>query len=384
MDDWESNRLARELSGIDRQMNVGDVARLAGELSRVDRQLEAYAGLGLGEMNLHTLFSPDLPGQISRAWREPLLEAMERFWATEKAGALLTDWTAFLPTEAPPGMTQLVESIGTDLGSTLGLTAALGASDFTKTVRSIGAQLEGLTGGTPGDITNPPPFGLFDQLPNIGLMQHAFERFAKVRATTQALEEVDFDFVLHLLDEEFFDWLMEHVPEHGVAFVAEEVQRPTEDASFEDALGSHIEGSQILKPRWPVIQAAVAAHRAGQYVLAIPVLLAQLEGIVGDALIVNQLVYSMGNKLFLKNNNCEVKGLQGLIDYAKWKDDRYLDRFADTITSKIAKERNGILHGRVIDYATRERSARVLFLILTIAAEFVMVEEPFAEPDTHP
>jgi hypothetical protein len=94
---------------------------------------------------------------------------------------------------------------------------------------------------------------------------------------------------------------------------------------FEDCLEEEIVGSSVLRPRWEIIRQALGAHKRREYLISIPTLLAQIEGAIGDALVLRNLAAKDGHKLYLlgtdgrpaldsKNKPIELKRLTGLVN----------------------------------------------------------------------
>ena len=128
----------------------------------------------------------------------------------------------------------------------------------------------------------------------------------------------------------------------------------TSSETFETWLAEEIEGSRLLKPRWPVIKQALAAHRRREYVLSTPVLLAQIEGIVGDAMILKNRVAVRNGKLFRldndgdialnkKGHHIELRGLHSLVDLSDFADHEALEEAASFLTDSIAPWRNAFV-----------------------------------------
>jgi hypothetical protein len=158
----------------------------------------------------------------------------------------------------------------------------------------------------------------------------------------------------------------------------------TRHKNFEEQLHQLFQRSSVLRRRWKIVAQAICAHRRREYHISVPALLAQVEGIIGDALILKKLVHREGNQLYLKENGklkqgkngdrVKATGLDSLIRHSKWKDDAVLNGVADLITTQLAGERNGIMHGRRVDYGTAKLSVQGLLLLLVLATMFVDLE----------
>jgi hypothetical protein len=112
--------------------------------------------------------------------------------------------------------------------------------------------------------------------------------------------------------------------------------------------------------------------------------MAQIEGMVGDALIARQLAVTQGRKLFVrgadgqpktivtkdgKTVKVEIRGLGDAVKNSTLKDNDVMEATAMFLTDKLAPERNGILHGRKTDYGSAQLSAQ------TVLVAFMLIEE---------
>lgn len=155
--------------------------------------------------------------------------------------------------------------------------------------------------------------------------------------------------------------------------------------AFEEELREVFEASRVVRRRWPIVRSALGAHRRREYTLSVPALLAQIEGMVADALIFRQLVVRRGSKIYrldaagkiLKNakgDRAEVKGLDPLIRQSGYQNDPALKDLALHIVDRIAPMRNGVLHGGRTDYGTAKESVRALLVIRVLCEVFRQLE----------
>lgn len=174
-------------------------------------------------------------------------------------------------------------------------------------------------------------------------------------------------------------------PKIRSAVIINQLASETRKSEFEQQLQQLFQQSSVLRRRWPIVSQAIKAHRRREYNLSVPTLLAQVEGVVGDALILNGLIASQGHKLYLKEANgklklnrnrkpIEVHGVGTLIQRSSWQTHPALQSVADLITTQLAGERNHILHGRKTNYGTARLSVQGLLLLLVLAAEVTVFE----------
>jgi len=123
-----------------------------------------------------------------------------------------------------------------------------------------------------------------------------------------------------------------------------------------------MKASSIFKPREPLIQDAIEAYEMGKHSLCIPVLLAQIEGILW-AYAEKQNIKFRGT-ITTKNGKKKIESVKLLLKNTMLKD-QISEYFTQHFLNKIYTEdfRHGILHGRNITYNTEENSMKLLLLV---------------------
>lgn len=154
-----------------------------------------------------------------------------------------------------------------------------------------------------------PRVPLIPRLPNLsqmvdmqGLLQKAIEAAQRAAEATaegdDTLEASGFGFADHLWNWGFVASFAHIDPRVRDAVVTNRLAAETRSEEFEGWLEEEMTGSAVLAHRWEAMRQALAAHRRREYMLSIPVLLAQVEGIVGDALVLKNLAAAEGHKLY--------------------------------------------------------------------------------------
>lgn len=126
-------------------------------------------------------------------------------------------------------------------------------------------------------------------------------------------------------------------------------------------------------------------NKEKQYLLSIPALLAQFEGVLADALILKSSVreqdgklYEMENgqlKLDKKNNPIKVLGLARLQKLSlKHSEDLLHAEISNVATATLITTRNGIAHGRNVDYGDRGLSARLFAYLLFMSGNLAKLD----------
>ncbi len=251
--------------------------------------------------------------------------------------------------------------------------------------RSMSALNRSLTDALRSPLGQFAVQGAIAKLPDILKWIDELER---ARGAAQALEESDYGFTVHLWTDEFARTFAGHVPRVRKAIVTKTLLAYTRSQEFEDNVRDAAERSAILRPRLPHIQQVLGAHRRGEYLLSIPCLLNLIEGIIGDVLIFKGSVRKKGNKLYEQNPDGTPKldkrhkpivipGADRAVQLVResgWQDHEVLRGVSDTLANRMIKERNGIQHGRYLDYGRANLSVRALLVLLVIAEELAEYE----------
>lgn len=159
----------------------------------------------------------------------------------------------------------------------------------------------------------------------------------------------------------------------------------TRRQGFFDEIRLRFSESSVLSRRWRVIEQALIAHRNRHYAISIPTLLAQIEGIFTDALVLKGTVKQDNGKLYARdpsgalklNKNgdpIELHGLRLKVKHSDLQDEPLLHDLARFFTDYLVKGRNDILHGRIVDYDKAKLSVQLLLYTHLLAVEFADYE----------
>ncbi|MEJ7652620.1 MAG: hypothetical protein WKH64_04340 [Chloroflexia bacterium] len=205
----------------------------------------------------------------------------------------------------------------------------------------------------------------------------------KERGAYAALENSDYGFAAHLLTKEFLKVFARHMPKMRNARVTRLLLNTTKSEKFTTEFRRAVKSSPIVRSRLPHLEQALSAHQRGEYLLSIPCLLNVIEGVVGDVLVLKGHVIKDGHKLYelnadgthkldAKNRKIEIAGLNRAVEIARkseWKDHDILRGVADIFANRVIKERNGINHGRYVNYGKANLSVRAILLIFVLSIE---------------
>ena len=154
-----------------------------------------------------------------------------------------------------------------------------------------------------------------------------------------------------------------------------------ENKEFDNELKSCAVITPELQERLPIIEQALEAHRSEKYLVAIPSLLAQFEGLLVDYLAKKKVLVIVNNRpKQLKNLNNPKKGwLRGLKDVAGEIEASETELYgfhgvADHVVDRLADERNDIMHGRKNDYDNAQLSVNLIMHVSGLFRSIHMID----------
>ncbi|HEX5726540.1 MAG TPA: hypothetical protein VFX98_13785 [Longimicrobiaceae bacterium] len=147
----------------------------------------------------------------------------------------------------------------------------------------------------------------------------------------------------------------------------------TRSHDFEEELMETVRGSAILSSRGKIVTAALRAHVRREYVMSIPVLLAQVEGVFTDLLVLKkEAIRRKGKTLPLVSGRPRTKqqkgktvpspyaGMKEKIELSPLKNDPATREVAGFLLDAFVSQRNAILHGERVDYGRAKLSVQML------------------------
>lgn len=222
---------------------------------------------------------------------------------------------------------------------------------------------------------------LFGKLPDLTTLVPQWETLERAEA---ALREAGFGFTGNLWAISFLLPLADIAPRARPAAVTNRMLAVIRTGTFREELLGCVARSAVLRRRGKIMERGLEAHLRCDYILSVPALLTQLEGAVGDALVLKGSVRAKGHKLYVRLPNgkiqmqkgkpVEVRGLASLVDRSGFRRHDVLDLAAELIVTTVVRERNGILHGRHTRYDTAKLSAQLLLLLCLFAQEIAAFE----------
>ena len=207
------------------------------------------------------------------------------------------------------------------------------------------------------------------ELMSVRSEEHNGEQTAQEASEDRALV-FDFQLDMYLLS------LAKHVDANHGYLIDLDAYHKTCDTSFEANVWQVFTGTITLKERIKNITEALEAHRNGQFTLSVPALMAQLEGVITDMLVLRGIVFRDGSKARRIDNRAELAGLKGKIDlYAQqFQNIPPVTRVRQFIIDRIAPDRNYTQHGAPNDNYSVEISTHLLILIYYFGSQLMAWE----------
>ncbi|KXK51724.1 MAG: hypothetical protein UZ13_01639 [Chloroflexi bacterium OLB13] len=154
---------------------------------------------------------------------------------------------------------------------------------------------------------------------------------------------------------------------------------------FIDELRGKFDRSKILSRRKRIIEQAIRAHLERSYAVSIPTLLAQIEGMFTDAIVMKQLVVKHRGEVFAKDTSGNIKldrngrpvrlySLDWKVNNASFDKGSILSLFATLLISSLIGTRNDILHGQHVRYDNAGQSADLVLIVDVLATELQKYE----------
>lgn len=267
---------------------------------------------------------------------------------------------------------------------------------------SLGAGVSSILSGRPIAGAPSPPLGgsawnFIRKLPEVWGIGGAFRgalglaagelmrAFEEARLGDEVLREADFGFsdVLWTIAYRRTLARTNAAPnsKNAQAAVTNRLLAVTRSEWFVEDVAETFASSSLLAKRWRVVGSAIGAHASRDYALSIPVLMAQVEGALADAMMLKDLVVKEGNAYYLvgedggpkrgkKDRRLPPVTLGAVRSNADLREGTELGAAAEFIANSLVQRRNEVLHGRDVGYARAKLSVQAL-LVLTVVAEAV-------------
>ena len=215
--------------------------------------------------------------------------------------------------------------------------------------------------------------GLFAQLPDLTELKRHWKA---VERGQDAIAKAGFKVSFGLIDVTFAASLSQDDQRRQSISVNRQFFEMTRQNDFWEVLEERLSATPEGVRRLPIIKEAHEAHVARKYWVAIPTLIAQLEGLFTDGLLLEKAIQKVGRDRLI--NSTTRKNITGLGQKVTFVMPEGFDLIKEFLVVQVVntgddksfiKTRNDILHGGNTSYRKPKFSAQLLFAILVIATE---------------
>jgi hypothetical protein len=355
---------------------------------------------GPGGLGAEVLRDPDVARAVLREWAvtafdlgEPVPETLEELQHAIRSAA----------GRRQEEMAAMLQRIGRTMAPTVNLARAArinaavvdGLVSLQDSFRAVQMQLRPHLSAlaTAADRLRPStvPLGALDgiRLPDISRIFRSLpdpeqirEGAQRLQAGAETLGSLGYGFTIDM-------WAPSFVAQVGRGELSrralhDSFREHTREGSFAEEMRHRFQESARLRRRWAIVGAALEAHRRREYVLSIPPLLAQLEGLVTDLLLLRGQAVVLGRKVVAKDAGSlrkgrdgkpiVLKGLDAKIRTSGFESMAEVRMGAEFVLNQLAPARNAILHGNRTTYGSAKLSVQLLLLIWIYAEVVVAVE----------
>lgn len=201
-----------------------------------------------------------------------------------------------------------------------------------------------------------------------------------------ALEEAEFGFADHLWNMIYLGSFAGLPASNREAVITNKLRAFTCSDEFVEPLLENVSSSKMLGKRSRIIERSLKAHQRREYELSIPSAMTQIEGVIGDAMFLKELVVREGNKYYLvgpdgapkRDRNDKRLGpisLSPALRNANLDEHPLLADASDFLSGVLLQRRNDILHGRDVGYGKAKLSVQSLLVLSVLTDTFDELEE---------
>lgn len=197
----------------------------------------------------------------------------------------------------------------------------------------------------------------------------------------EVLKDSEFGFADHFWGVFYVRGFAHIHPRVRSAVVTNKLASYTRSEVFVEQLAAAVGRSQLLKKRWRIIEPALEAHAARDYELAVPAILAQIEGTLVNLMFLKDLVKRDKNdgKFYLVDENGDYKlnkrgnkrlsavTLHPAITNAKLDEHPDLGTASEFVAETLVQRRNAVLHGHDLSYGKAKFSVQALLILAVLA-----------------
>lgn len=354
---------------------VSHVAETKEALREVSQRLYPHIEQSLAEMRrTATSFSPAVLQRIDELVRAPnhMIRAIQE--------AITTPNEEFA-------------ALGRALSSAAVQAAVLAVEEQGRLIRGVAVaasrQIEAISNSLTVAI---PTCDLVRRLPSAREIVEVWQRQElAVAKGEKALDEEGFSFARSLVGVNLAVTLAQVPKQLRGAQATNRLLNFTKSEAFRVALEDRVIGSDVSKRRWEIIEKALGAHCSRAYILSVPALFSQMEGMFTDSMIMNGLAEIRNNKLYAlnsagspkldkKGHRVRLTGLDSKTHHSPYQNNPILNKVVGALDQALTGKRNGVLHGSDTAYGRAKLSTQLMLLVFILAAEILAFEQATVSP----
>lgn len=209
---------------------------------------------------------------------------------------------------------------------------------------------------------------------------------AAVESGDAVLEAADYGFADHLWNRLYIASFAHVDPRVRNMVVTNKLLAATCTDDFGNELRDRFEDSVTMSRHWRVVEAALEAHQRREYLLSIPAMLPQVEGVIVDAMVLKDLAIKKDGKLYLRDEDggpkLNKKGkplpeimFRSAVHNAQLQEHPMLEGTSSFIADSLLQKRNAVLHGRDPQYGRAKLSIQSLLVLALLAEALGEIEE---------
>ena len=205
------------------------------------------------------------------------------------------------------------------------------------------------------------------------------------QGTLLLADELGWGFAYDIIPQSLLESVKATDPRVRAAVITNRLAAETRAGEFETSLREMMQSSLLLQKRWRIVELVLRCHRRREYEISIPPMLAQVEGVFTDLMVLKgearrrggdliAWVRGSGPKLGRTQKHIKLTGLGPKIQQSDFREHPETQEIVAFLLDSITGPRNGILHGRDVRYGKAKLSVQLLLVFALLSQVIEAVE----------